>query len=190
MASAPEPRRGDGSFLFVGRLSPEKGARLFCEAARRTGVAARLVGDGPLRQELQRDFPEHAFAGWRNVAEVAGEMRGAQALVFPSALYEGQPLAVQEALAHGCPVIASDAGSGAEAIAHGRNGLHFRSGDADSLAAAMSVLMDSTRANDMARAAHEDYWRAPLTLERHLDGVWAVYRAAMIEPAGMTAAAG
>ncbi|OJY36951.1 MAG: hypothetical protein BGP06_14250 [Rhizobiales bacterium 65-9] len=174
-----------GPFLFVGRLAPEKGARLFCEAARAIGARARIVGDGPLRDELQRDFPEHDFAGWKSAAEVTHEMRAARALVFPSVLYEGQPLTVYEALANGCPVIASDAGAAVEAIEQDRNGFCFRSGDNASLARAMTQLADDARARSMARTAHEIYWRRPLTLDRHLDGVMAVYRAAMIAEAGI-----
>lgn len=176
-----------GSFLFVGRLAPEKGARIFCEAARRIGASARIVGDGPLLAELQRDFSEHDFAGWKSGGEVAEEMRAARALVFPSVLYEGQPLTVYEALANGCPVIASDAGAAVEAIEEGRNGLCFASNNVESLADAMTQLMDDARAETMARDAHAIYWRKPLTLDRHLDGVMEVYRAAMMAEAGIAA---
>ena len=48
------------AFLFVGRLVPEKGPRLFLEAARRAGVPAVVAGDGELRAELERDFPASA----------------------------------------------------------------------------------------------------------------------------------
>lgn len=174
-------------FLFVGRLAPEKGARLFCEAARRLGVSARIVGDGPLRDELQRDYPDHAFAGWKTGEEVTEEMRAARALVFPSVLYEGQPLTVYEALANGCPVIASDAGAAIEPLDEGRNGYRFTSGDATSLADAMSRLIDNQRMRDMAADAHAIYWRRPLTLDRHLDGVTEVYRAAMTAEGGIAA---
>lgn len=183
LAYKPAP----GPFLFVGRLAPEKGARIFCEAARRIGAAARIVGDGPLRAELERDFPEHDFAGWKSGEEVSNEMRAARALVFPSVLYEGQPLTVYEALANGCPVIASDAGAAVEAIEQDRNGLRFSSNDVGSLAGAMTALMDDARAAAMAREAHAIYWRRPLTLKRHLDGVTEVYRAAMTADAGIAA---
>ncbi|WP_342362746.1 glycosyltransferase family 4 protein [Terrarubrum flagellatum] len=183
----PKPAADLGPFLFVGRLSPEKGARLFCEAGRRIGVSVRIVGDGPLREELQHDFPEHVFAGWKNTAEVTEEIRAARALVFPSVLYEGQPLTVYEALANGCPVIASDAGAAVEAIVERRNGLCFKSANVDSLVAAMRQLQDDDRVRAMAAGAYDAYWRAPLTLDRHLDGIENVYRAAMMAEAGIAA---
>lgn len=183
----PDEKAAHAPFLFVGRLAPEKGARLFCEAARRLGAPARLVGDGPEREALARDFPEHDFAGWKSPDAVTRDMRAARALVFPSVLYEGQPLTVYEALANGCAVIASDAGAGAEPILAGGNGAIFRSGDVASLVEAMRDFLDEGRARALALGVHAGYWRAPLTLEKHLDGVMEVYRRAMMADEGIAA---
>ncbi len=57
----PDPARGE--FTFVGRLSPEKGALLFAEAARRLGVRPVFVGDGPMRDELAACYPEAELRG-------------------------------------------------------------------------------------------------------------------------------
>ena len=168
-----------GEFLFVGRLSPEKGAGLMCEAAEALGLRIRIAGDGPDRATLMAQFPNQIFLGWKNAQEIAAEMRKARALIFPSILYEGQPLTVQEALANGCPVIASDAGAAKEAVVDGANGKWFRSGDAGSLRNAMQTLSDDGTARRMAADAHARYWRDPLTLDRHLEKLRAVYRAAV-----------
>jgi len=164
-----------GDFLFVGRLSPEKGPRFFAQAARRVGAQAVFVGDGPSMAGLQNEFPEARFLGWKNPDEVRALMRNARALVFPSVWYEGQPLTVYEALAQGAPVIVSDLCAGREAVVDGETGLWFRSGDVASLAQALTRLADDALAGAMSRAAYERYWAAPLSLDRHLDATLAMY---------------
>lgn len=164
-----------GDFVFVGRISAEKGARYFAQAARLAGVTPVFVGDGPERDSLEREFPEANFLGWRKPAEVREILRAARALAFPSVWYEGQPLTVYESLALGTPVIVSDLCAGREAVTDGENGLWFKCADAGSLAVAMKKLGDDDLARKMAQAAYTIYWRDPLTLDRHLDGVAAVY---------------
>ncbi|KQP33946.1 glycosyl transferase family 1 [Methylobacterium sp. Leaf104] len=164
-----------GDFLFVGRISTEKGAPIFAEAARRAGVRPVFVGDGPARADLAARYPEAVMLGWRDPDGVQALMRQARALVFPSVWYEGQPLTVYEALACGAPVIVSDACAGREAVEDGETGFWFRSGEADSLAAHLVRLSDDGLAERMSRAAYERYWAAPLTPDAHLDRLTQVY---------------
>jgi glycosyltransferase involved in cell wall biosynthesis len=106
-------------------------------------------------------------------------MRAARALVFPSVWYEGQPLTVYEALALGTPVIVSDVCAGREAVEDGVDGIWFSSADPRSLAAALVRLRDDATAARMSRRAYERYWANPLTLDRHLDAIEAVYGQAL-----------
>ena len=177
IAVAREPRHAGapGDFLFVGRVSTEKGAPIFAEAARRAGVRAVFVGDGTERADLSERYPEAVMLGWRDATAVQALMRQARALVFPSVWYEGQPLTVYEALACGTPVIVSDACAGREAVLDGETGYWFRSGDPDALAAHLRRLSDDALAARMGRAAHAHYWAAPLSTEAHLDRLGAVY---------------
>ncbi|GJE18092.1 glycosyltransferase family 4 protein [Methylobacterium marchantiae] len=165
-----------GDIVFVGRISPEKGANVFAEAARIAGANVVFVGDGPQRARLEADYPEARFLGWKNPDEVKALMRSARALVFPSVWYEGQPLTVLESLAAGTPVIVSDICAGREAVEDGVNGLWFASGKPDSLAAALTRLADDGEARRMSDAAYDLFWTDPLTLDRHLDGIEDVYR--------------
>lgn len=171
----PKEDRASGDFVFVGRLSAEKGPRYFAQAARIAGVTPVFVGDGPERAALAQEFPQAAFLGWRNPAQVRETLRAARALVFPSVWYECQPLAVYESLALGTPVIVSDICAGREAVADGETGFWFKCADAQSLAGAITRLKDDGLARRMSRAAYARYWADPLTLDRHLDGVTAVY---------------
>jgi len=164
-----------GDFIFVGRLSAEKGAFLFAEAARLAGVRPIFVGDGPLAAELAAAFPEAQMLGWQKPDAVQGLMRGARALVFPSLWYEGQPLSVLEAKGLGVPVIVSDGCAGRDEVEDGVTGLWFKSGEAQDLARALRELGDNARVARMSRAAYDAYWRNPPTLDQHLDGLLAIY---------------
>ena len=55
-------------------------------------------------------------------------------VVVPSVWYENAPLVIQEAFAHGRPVLCSDIGGMAEAVTDGVDGLHFRAGSVSALA--------------------------------------------------------
>lgn len=171
----PKGEHKPGGFVFVGRLSAEKGPRYFAQAAVIAGVTPVFVGDGPARAALEEEFPQAKFLGWRDPAQVREVLRAARALVFPSVWYEGQPLTVYESLALGTPVIVSDVCAGREAVADGETGFWFKSADERSLADAIARLEDDDLARRMARAAHARYWADPLTLDRHLDAVAAVY---------------
>ena len=172
----PKPDPCTGDIIFVGRLSPEKGALLFAEAARRTGLRPVFVGDGPVAGEIAARYPEARMLGWQDAAGVQAAMRAARALVFPSFWYEGQPLTVLEAKALGIPVIVSDACAGREEVADGVTGLWFRSADADDLARALAALGDDAVVAAMSRNAYEAYWAAPPTLERHVERILRTYR--------------
>ncbi|MEL6061665.1 MULTISPECIES: glycosyltransferase [unclassified Methylobacterium] len=179
VARAPLRSGPPGDFLFVGRISTEKGAPIFAEAARLAGARAVFVGDGPERAELASRYPEAVMLGWRAADAVQNLMRQARALVFPSVWYEGQPLTVYEALACGAPVIVSDACAGREAVIDGETGFWFRSGDPEALAAHLRRLADNGLAIRMGRAAYDRYWAAPLSLDAHLDRLARVYETVM-----------
>jgi glycosyltransferase involved in cell wall biosynthesis len=98
----------------VGRISPEKGHRNLFLAARdiiahHPEVFFLVVGDGPLRRELQVEFSSPAihFAGYRQDAPNLYQCM--DIFVLPS-LTEGLPLALLEAMAARLPVVATRVG--------------------------------------------------------------------------------
>ncbi|HZB93205.1 MAG TPA: glycosyltransferase [Stellaceae bacterium] len=172
----PAEVAANDTFLFVGRLSPEKGPDLLAEAARRADLRVVFVGDGPARPAVERILPGATITGWVGTPEVAGHLRRARALVFPSRWYETFGLVVQEALANGVPTIVSDNTTSASMIEHGVTGLLFRSGDTGSLIEQMRALSDQRTAARIGRQAYDRYWRRPLTLDDHVDRLEEVYR--------------
>ena len=54
-------------------------------------------------------------------------------------------------------------------------GLWFKSGDVEALAEALAKIRDDALVARMSRAAYDDYWRAPLTLESHVERLLTIY---------------
>jgi putative peptidoglycan lipid II flippase len=136
--------------LTVARLASQKGLPVLIDAvatlatARPDGaVVAVVAGDGPLAGELTADLAARdvpvplRLLGARD--DVADLLVAADVLVM-SSRWEGQPLAVQEALRAGLPVVATDAGGTAEVT--GDAALLVPPGDSAALAAALAQVVD------------------------------------------------
>ena len=166
-------------FVMIARLSPEKGAALFARAARKAGVPAMFVGDGPSRKEIASANPSASITGWVPKGRVTDYLARSRCLVFSSLWYEAQPLVLLEAASHGVPAIVSDGCAGAENVVDGVTGLLFKDGDVGSLAAALRRMNDDTFVRRLGRAAYEKYWDDPWTLDRHVKGLENVYCAVL-----------
>jgi len=171
----PKANPASGDFLFLGRLSTEKGCPLFAEAAARAGITPAFVGDGPAAAELKAKYPNAKFLGWKNAEGVRKALREARCLVFPSLWHEGQPLTVLESLAMGTPVVAGDGSAGRESVVDGETGLWFRQADVDDLAAKLRLMQDDSRVSAMSQAAYRRYWDKPFSLDRHVNRIEEVY---------------
>ncbi len=107
-------------FLWVGRVSAEKGLRVLLDAWRELDVPLDIVGDGPDAPSLRAASPPAwRWHGELDAAGVAAKMRAAAVLLFPSQVYENFGLTVGEAMAHGMAIVASDRGAASEMLAGG-----------------------------------------------------------------------
>jgi len=149
LAPAPWPA-GPLRLVMVGSLIPAKGAHLAIEAFNSlpAGTAElTLYGDtttdpayvAELRQRLQR--PGARLAGPLPHEQVMEVLRSADLLLLPSLWEEPYSLIVDEALAAGLPVLASDLGAPAERIITGETGLILPAGDVEAWRQALNRLV-------------------------------------------------
>jgi len=155
-SSVPQIEEGDYTmredfFVFVGRLSPEKGVKTIIEAFRKTNFKLEIIGDGPLRGEVEKavaENPNIIFSGYQSKKYIAERLRKSLALVFGSMWYECLPVVILEAFSTGTPVIISDIGNLNEIVSDRINGLHFKAGDANALGL---VLNDFVKNKELYR---------------------------------------
>lgn len=146
LADAPSVGSGDGNYaVYVGRLSEEKGVRTLLEAWKRVdGFPLKILGDGPLRGELEQAARRSPlaveFLGFRPHREVLDVVAAAEVLIVPSECYEGFPMVVLEAYACGTPVLVARIGSLDEIVVEGESGGKFEAGNPGDLVHALNLL--------------------------------------------------
>jgi glycosyltransferase involved in cell wall biosynthesis len=148
----------------VARLAPVKNHALLFEAfaiLRRHVPEATLavVGEGPLRQDLERRIAALRLESHAHLAGLAGNMpevyREFDLFVLSSRL-EGTSVSILEAMASGVCVVATAVGGNPDLLGHGRFGVLVAPDDPSALAAAMAdLLRDPTRRRMLAAAARE-----------------------------------
>lgn len=139
-------------YLYLGRLSHEKGVRtLVMAAASLPDVNFKIAGTGPIEEELkafvkEKNLVNVEFLGFKQGEELETLVAKAKFVVVPSVCYENNPLSLIEAYGIGTPVIGAEIGGIPEIIDEGLTGYHFKSGDVQSLANAIKesrTLSDS-----------------------------------------------
>jgi len=147
----PFPNLEKIRFGIIAQLTPVKGHTTLMDAAYRLkergyNFELRIVGDGPLRKELE-DYSEQRqlkeivkFTG--HIERVEEMLREIHVVVLPSAR-EGIPVSLLEAMACGRPVIASHVGGCSEVVHNGLNGFLIPRSDVEALIAAMLKFLDN-----------------------------------------------
>jgi glycosyltransferase involved in cell wall biosynthesis len=144
--------------VAAARLAPQKALHVLLRALGRCRARPALVvvGEGPLRAQLEEiaagTIPGRArFLGWRN--DVADFVAAADVFAL-SSIWEGIPLAAQEAVLLGTPIVATSVGGMPELVVDGETGRLSPAGDESALARALDeVLADPDRAAAYAENA-------------------------------------
>jgi glycosyltransferase involved in cell wall biosynthesis len=173
----PADVAANDTFMFLGRITPEKGAEMFARAAAAEQVRCQFIGEGMSRDDVARANPQAIFSGWMSQRDGMKALRGARALVFPSLWYETLGLVVLEAAGNGVPSIVPETCAARESVVDGVTGLYFRSGDEADLRAKIAILKDPEVAARMGQEAHKRFWAPPgRSLQLHRERLEATYR--------------
>lgn len=139
-------------FAVLGQLSRLKGSFVLLDAVRllpkkvRRSIRIEIHGSVQYQVDEFKERFESALADLADTVQfcgpyrpdtVGGIIRRAGWIIVPSIWWENSPLVIQEAFAHGRPVICSDIGGMAEKVRPGIDGLHFRAGSASDLASCL-----------------------------------------------------
>ncbi len=139
--------------LFVGRLAEIKGVNYLIEAMENIDALLVIVGDGPLRKELEystRDMNNVKFLGSKTHEELKTIYASADIFTMPSVTtakgeQEGFGLVMVEAMASGLPVVASNSGGIPQLINDGENGLLCEEKCSRQIANSISSLLDDEK---------------------------------------------
>jgi glycosyltransferase involved in cell wall biosynthesis len=158
----PSPQRAGpgGHYLYLGRISYEKGVSTLIDAWSKEPPGPLLIaGDGPERAALEARAPAGVeFLGHVDPARVQALLAGARALVLPTVCYEAAPRSVIEAMAAGVPAIASRTPAVAELV-EGDRGLLVPIGDQAALRAAAWRLAGDRLSLELGAGAAAEWSR-------------------------------
>jgi glycosyltransferase involved in cell wall biosynthesis len=177
--------KNDKYFLYMGRLSQEKGIHTLLKAfsnLRRNDYKLVIAGDGPLRRELEIEKYRNGlgnvvFAGHLSGTALADAVSNCSCVVVPSEWYENCPMSILEALAYGKPVIGAGIGGIPELIEDKIDGMIFESGNVEDLADKMNYMagLSSSELEQMGRSGRnkiEEHYNA----EQHYESLLSLYR--------------
>lgn len=126
------------AYIFMARLSPEKGLDMFCEVITELGLNGIVCGDGYLLEEYRDKFKNILFTGWLSAKQKNEYLSRSKCCIFPSKWYETFGLTVAEMVSVGMPCIVARQNAASELIKEGQNGLLFEIGNKESLKATIT----------------------------------------------------
>jgi glycosyltransferase involved in cell wall biosynthesis len=166
--AAAGPRDGkECTFLYVGRLDPEKGVDVLLRAFERVPGELVIIGGGTEEAALRTQASERVhFIGQLDRDELVPHYAAADVFVLPSRS-EPWGMVLNEAAAAGLPLVATDGvGAAHELIEDGVNGFRVPEGNADALAEALGRLAADegfrrragTRSRELVRPFTPEAW--------------------------------
>ncbi len=176
-------------FLFLGRLSAEKGVGILLQAWKLAGLRGfrlRIVGDGPERDALQKQAAaldlggeQVEFTGFVERYRMGEQIAGSRCLILPSIWYEGFPVTILEAASMGRPCIVSAIGALPQLVGEGATGLTFPAGDASALAKVIRGMAEDDDLTDRLGAAARESYMQLYTPAQNLPALLDIYRFAI-----------
>jgi glycosyltransferase involved in cell wall biosynthesis len=173
--------------VMIARLTEQKGHRYLLQAFPELlntwpQLCCVFVGDGELREQLHRLAVELAvegscrFVGVRE--DIADILAAADVVVLPS-LSEGFPFVLLEALAMGCPIVASQVNGIPEMIENHKTGLLVPARDPQALAAAIQEVLSDPAAGSKMGAEGRAVVYERFTVDHMVANTTAIFEAAM-----------
>lgn len=171
---------GKRVFLYMGRLATEKNVEALLRAWKLVelpGCVLVVVGDGPMRQQLQASHSSNNVIWWGYEADQAirlALLQVAEVFMLPS-LVEGLSLALLEAMASGTACVATDAGADGEVLEGGAGIVISTQGVTTQLRTLLPVLREQPiLSKELGKRARERVLER-YTLQANIDALEKLY---------------
>lgn len=183
----PWSERGN-HVVYVGRLANEKGVLDLIEAWRMGGPHApclRVIGEGPARSAavLKASGLPVTFLGSLPREAALEEIARASMVVVPSRCFEGFPLVIGEALAHGTPLAVADVGPLGDIVRTADAGGCFAAANPAALWSVVSGMWQDGRALERSSMNAQAAYRRDYTAEAASARLFEIYARAGVPPA-------
>ena len=172
------------SIAYLGRLSSEKGLLTLLKAAKILNAKSRIylniIGDGPVRGELEKKVTSEGidnvrFHGYVKGEKLYNELRKNMVVIIPSEWYENNPISVLEAFALEKPVVGARIGGIPELVMDGETGYTFEPGNAEDLSdKIMRTLSDDATRIKMGQNSRR-FVESELNPEKHYQKLMGIY---------------
>ncbi|MEY4509340.1 MAG: hypothetical protein RLZZ450_1462 [Pseudomonadota bacterium] len=182
---------GDGSILYAGRMSAEKGLPVLLRALTLLpGVTLKVLGDGPERAGIEAALGNERtrvrFLGRLSRESLLMELRRSSVCVVPSVGSETFGLTALEAFACGRPVVASATGGLPELVHNGVNGWLVPRADAEALADRVGWLLEHPEAARAFGAAGQTMVQRAHLPASNMEILESIYQEAIVDARGQS----
>lgn len=169
------------TFLFIGRLSTEKGIELLLDAIKEVNAKLLIIGEGELYNHclaISKKLGENKVQvlKWQEEEDKIKFIRNSNAIILPSLVMETAGIALLEAKKHGIAAIVPDTGAFREFVKDNEDGIFFKTGSKDSLVRAMEkIIKDPKYAAIMGRNAKNNFKSYKSSIEYHVSDLIRFY---------------
>lgn len=170
-------------FIYVGRLSEEKGILNLIDAFIGLDFQLQIIGGGPLEDEVIRrikDQPNISYLGFKKRTEILPLIANAQALLVPSICFEGMPITILEAYSVGTAVLCSNLGPLPELVIPDKTGQTFDPHNKKDIVQCLTAWSTkSINEKDEIRKTSKAFYFSNFTPEINEDKLLAIYQDAI-----------
>lgn len=164
------------TYLFIGGITEVKGIRIFCEAVTSANVKGVVIGQGILKDELEKKYPNVAFVGWKSKEEMEPYIQKARCLIFPSLWYEVSPLTPLEVMAYGIPVLCSDLNAASSLINNEETGLLYYGSDVMNLRELINLTQGYEKIKLLSMKIFNNFEKLVQSRDKYIENLMSIYR--------------
>lgn len=162
-------------YIFVGRLSAEKGVVKLAEMSKDLNIPVMIIGDGPEKQKMKDINPNLIFKGWLSQDQVAECVKKSRALIFPTLWYEGMPMSILECFAQGVPAIIPNTCAATQIVKNNETGFVYQQNNINSFKGCIQAVENDVILNRVSKKAYDYFWSSNYSTENHCNSLIEIY---------------